>query len=174
MGEVVGATEQWIFPEVTLTEDEKRRILATCTRLLVEILFKNHIYSFGGKWYRQGTGGPIGLRGTCAVARVLMNMWDSLWERRLQSLNVPLEAFMRYMDYGRVLLHPVRRGWRWMGEELQFQNDWEVDDEQLSLLEVTRRAIHGSMQGVMEYSALTTETEEDFESGWLPTLDLEI
>ena len=48
--------------------------------LLVEILFTNHIYIFGGKWFRQAKGGPIGLRGTCAVARVVMNVWDGMWD----------------------------------------------------------------------------------------------
>jgi len=32
----------------------------------------HHYYTFGGKTFHQTRGGPIGLRGTCAVARVAM------------------------------------------------------------------------------------------------------
>ena len=37
---------------------------------MVEIIFENHLYTFGGKVFRQGRGGPIGLRGTSAIARL--------------------------------------------------------------------------------------------------------
>ena len=83
MGKEVGDTEQWIFPEVTLTADERREILAAVTRLMVELMFDTHIYTFGGKLFKQAKGGPIGLRGTCALARLVMNVWDSLWEEEL-------------------------------------------------------------------------------------------
>ena len=95
MGKEVGDTEQWIFPEVTLTADERREILAAVTRLMVELMFSTHIYTFGGKLFRQAKGVPIGLRGTCALARVIMNVWDSMWEERLRRINLEWEEYLR-------------------------------------------------------------------------------
>ena len=61
----IGSQEQWIFPDIVLTEDEKRRILAAVVRVAVEILFSTHLYTFGGEVFLQQKGGPIGLRATC-------------------------------------------------------------------------------------------------------------
>ena len=58
--------------------------------------------TFGGKLFKQAKGGPIGLRGTCALARVVMNVWDSLWEEELTKVNLEWEDYMRYMDDGRI------------------------------------------------------------------------
>ena len=44
----------------------------------------------------------------------------------------------------------------------------------MSLIEVTRRVVDGSMQGVYSFLKFTTETGEDFGDDWLPTLDLSL
>ena len=42
-------------------------------------MMNTHLYEFNGKIFLQQAGGPIDLRGTCAVERVVMNHWDTLW-----------------------------------------------------------------------------------------------
>ena len=49
-----------------------------------------------------------------------------------------------------------------------------MEDADLSPIERTRRIISGSMSGIEEFLTFTTETEEDFSDGWLPTLDTAI
>ena len=71
--------EMWRFPRVCLTELEKRRIVATVVQIGVMVMFTTHVYQFGGKYYLQKAGGPIGLRSTCAVARLTMLEWDKKW-----------------------------------------------------------------------------------------------
>ena len=61
-----GDTEQWIFPKVRLTIKEKKEIIATVTKIMNEAMFKTHVYTFGGKLFKQVRGGPIGLRSTCS------------------------------------------------------------------------------------------------------------
>ena len=61
-----------MFPRVELTKLEKRKNFAEVMRLAVEQMFSTHCYRFAGKVYRQTEGWPIGLRSTCAVARVVM------------------------------------------------------------------------------------------------------
>ena len=72
MGAEAGDQEQWKFPPVKLTKLEKRLIVATVMRIAVLTLFRTHTYSFGNKFYQQRAGGPIGLRSTCCVARLVM------------------------------------------------------------------------------------------------------
>ena len=74
MGANVGDQEQWKFPSVKLTNLEKRLIVATVMRIAVITLFRTHTYSFGGRYYLQKAGGPIGLRSTCCIARLVM-LW---------------------------------------------------------------------------------------------------
>ena len=81
-----GDQEQWEFnPNLKLTEAEKREIIATVVSIATEELFKNHFYSFEGKTYHQRGGGPIGLRGTCAVARVCLQIYDEKLKTRKQA-----------------------------------------------------------------------------------------
>ena len=83
--------EQWKFPPVELAELEKRHIMAEVMRIGVETMFQTHAYSFGGATYIQSEGGPIGLRSTCAVARVVMARWDEKWKERLTEFNIVVE-----------------------------------------------------------------------------------
>ena len=130
---------QWVFRKVELTMLEKRRILAEVMRLSVELMFETHCYSFGGKIYRQTEGGPIGLRSTCAVARVVMSRWDQKLKQRMVDSNISSEADGRYVDDGRLILYPIRSGWRWHRGGLWFRADWEEEDLSLSCIERTKR-----------------------------------
>jgi hypothetical protein len=60
-------------------------------RIAIEFMFRSHIYTFSGRYYRQSSGGPIGLRSACAVARLALQMWDSKWLARLDRLLVKYE-----------------------------------------------------------------------------------
>ena len=100
MGRTVGDTEQWIFPDIVLTEEEKTRILAAVTGMMVETLFDSHLYTLGGRVFKQAGGGPIGLRGTCAVARLIMNVWDTTWESMMKSMSFAAELYVRRLIHG--------------------------------------------------------------------------
>ena len=104
---------QWKFRDVELTAIEKKRLVAEVLRLAVEMMFSTHCYSFGGRIFRQTEGGPIGLRSTCAVARVVMARWDQKFKERLKMANIRSELDGRYVDDGRLVLYPIRSGWRW-------------------------------------------------------------
>ena len=85
-----------------------------------------------------------------------------------------IQKYVRYMDDGRAFLPAIRRGWRWENGDLLYCMRWEQEDKELSLLEVTKRVVGEYMQGVYNFLKFTTETEEDFEDRWLPTLDLSL
>ena len=170
----VGSQEQWVFPKVVLTKEDKRRILAAVIRVAVEVLFETHLYTFGGKTFLQKKGGPIGLRATCAVARLVMNMWDKEWLRMMDKVKLDIKEYMRYMDDGRVFMHCIKKGWRWEKGELVWRREWMDEDKERSLQEITKRAVDCSMQEVYEFLTFTTEIGEEYEGGWLPTLDVSL
>ena len=70
--------ENWSFPEVELTKQEKRTIIATVVQIGVLTMMNTHVYEFNAEIFLQRVGGPIGLRSTCAEARVTMSHWDGI------------------------------------------------------------------------------------------------
>ena len=110
LGSSVNDEDQWVFPNVELTELERKMIMAEVMRLLVEVSFKTHIYSFNNKFFLQSDGGPIGLRSTCAIARVVMARHGIQWKQRMEDNNIKLEGFGFYVDDGRIFLYPLRPG----------------------------------------------------------------
>ena len=166
-----GDQEQWCFPRVVLKEWEKKQIIASVIKVATETMFKKHFYSFGGKTFHQKGGGPIGLRGTCAVARLIMQIFDWKWGKLLEELRVRTHGRIRYMDDFRTLLAPFRAGWRWNNGRISFCRRWEDQDKSLTPIERTKRVLMGTMGNIEGYLGFTAETEEDFLDGWLPTLD---
>ena len=157
-----------------MTEWEKEEILAQVLAITVDILFKNHLYSFGGNTFRQIKGGPIGLRATCAIARMVMCEWDRLWASKLNDLRIITELIMRYVDDGRIFLHPIRAGWRMVGGLLKFRKLWQLEDCGTCPTKRTVDILESTMQGVVKGLKMTVETKPDFEDQKLPTLDLSL
>ena len=170
-GPDVGDVEQWIFPRTVLSKQDKLEIIATVLDIATTAMFSHHFYSFGGKNYKQMGGGPTGLRGTCAIARLMMQIFDVKWEGLLRELCVKIWLNSRYMDDGRTALPPIKPGWRWTDNSLKYCINWEQEDQELSNMEITRRCLIGTLNCVEDYLKFTVETGEDFADEWLPTLD---
>ena len=83
-----GDQEQWVFPRVTLSPEDKKEIVGTVLMIATKALFRNHYYTFNGKTFKQREGGPIGLRGTCSLARLCMQIFDVKWEERIRELRL--------------------------------------------------------------------------------------
>ena len=49
MGAEEDDEKQWKFPNVELTNMEKKMVMSEVLRLSIEIMFSIHIYSFGGR-----------------------------------------------------------------------------------------------------------------------------
>ena len=105
--------EKWFHRDLELTEWEQKLVVASVVQVAVIIMMNSHIYSFNGKYYQQASGGPIGLRATCACARVVMNTWDKAWSNLMRRNNIVVDLGSRYMDDIRVFLGSLKEGWRW-------------------------------------------------------------
>ena len=146
-------------------------MVATVVELATKAMFDNHYYGFNGRKFKQREGGPIGLRGTCTIARLTMQAFDRLWGELVGNSGLVIALYMRYMDDGRKFLHPIKRGWRWIDNTLQYTLRWEMEDLVKTPMEMTRGIIEKSINGIMQFLEFTTETGDDYADGWLPTLD---
>ena len=81
---------QWKFPSAKITEPERKEIIGRCAEIAVRTLFRNFCYTFGGKLYRQKSGGPIGLRITMACSRLVMMDWGEKYENILLTADLQI------------------------------------------------------------------------------------
>ena len=168
--------EQWSFPpNIRLTSREKRMIVATVMKIAVLVLFRTHVYEFGGKFFLQKKGGPIGLRSTCCIARIVMLWWDEKLLSVVAKNNLTLRQKARYMDDIRLWLNSVRLGWRWTNGGLRFSMEWRREEmlKGMTGLQKTVEVLKGIMNSISDFLVLTMESADDFD-GRLPTLDLSI
>ena len=152
---------------------EKRMVIATVMKKAVLMLFQSHVYSFGGKFFLQKKGGPIGLRSTCSIARIAMLDWDRKFLELAKRNGVTFAESMRYMDDLRVWMFGVRLGWRWTDGGLYYSSEWRNEEQEAGMtgLQKTVEILHGMMNVVCDFLTMTMETEDEF-GGKLPTLDL--
>ena len=168
--------EHWYFPNVELTELEKRMVVATVVKVGVLVMMNTHMYTWNGNTFLQKAGGPIGLRSTCAVARVVMNEWDSRWLELCSKNNIKIGRSNRYMDDIRAFLKALREGWRWSDGELCYKESWETEDR-MSGVSAARRSANilvGMMNDIFPFLSFTIELGEDFPDGKLPSLDTKV
>ena len=148
-------------------------MIATIVQIGVLVMMNTHLYSFNGKTFIQQGGGPIGLRSTCAVARVVMNEWDAKWMEKLEENNVKVRKSERYMDDIRAFLKALKEGWRWFEGGLWFCEAWRTEDinSGRSKCKRTGDTLLDSMNDIMDFLVFTLEIHEDFEDLKLSTLD---
>ena len=60
------------------------------------------------------------MRSTCAVARVVMNEWDTRWMESMAKNKIKIKKAERYMDDLRAILKALKLGWRWLEGGLWF------------------------------------------------------
>ena len=176
LGPGEGRKEQWTFPRVCLTELEKRMIVASVMRVATLTMFNTHIYNFDNCYFLQQKGGPIGLRATCAVARLTMVEWDRMWLERITEMGLTVEEAARYMDDLRLYMYGIRAGWRWYEKELCWTQEWEDEDNSSDRtdLERTCEIVRCSLNMIYPFLNFTIESVDDFEDRRLPTLDFKM
>ena len=120
--------ENWIYPAKEMTELEERLVVAISVQIGILTMMSTQRYSFNGDTYLKKSGGPIGIRATCAVARVVMNMWDTMWLERMTFNNISVITGVRYMDDIGAFLHAIKAGWRMWEGKLCFSEEWQEEE----------------------------------------------
>ena len=168
--------EHWYFPGAELTLNDKRLIIATVVKIGVLIMMNTYVYTWNGESFLQKAWGPIGLRSTCAVARVVMNDWERRLMEECKKNNIQIGKSNRYMDDIRAFLKALREGRRWIEGGLCYTKSWEQEDRTSGVSSSRRTAniLVGIMNDVFPFLNFTIELGEDFVDGKLPSLDIKI
>ena len=170
--------ERFIHPEREATKDEEILLFATALEIAVKFMFSNNLYQFGGRTYLQSDGGPIGLRVTMCIARMIMGEWGERMREILTQSGIKTYLDGSYVDDIRFVISCLPQGWRWeeKKKKFQFNKEWEEEDMSLKESDTVRmaREVNKAMNSIYPFLKFTVETEEDFENRRLPTLDCEL
>ena len=141
MSKEQNSQDQWEFPNIPngLTKEEKKLLLAKVMKTAVLAIFKTHTYSFNQKFYLQAKGGPIGLRSTCAIARLVMMWWDDRLIEAMETMNIKKISGARYMDDIRGWLHAIRLGWRFVEGMLLYKKECKLEEEERGMTSLQKR-----------------------------------
>ena len=128
-----GGQKTWQFPkEIKPTEYEKRILLSKVARIVVQVLWNNFVYEFGGETYLQQSGGPIGARVTMACSRLVMQEWSENYTKILEASKVEVHALRGYVDDNRQQSEPMRKWTRFDQKKNRYtwREDWKREDEE--------------------------------------------
>ena len=165
--------EMWRFPKFESTDEDKQKLLAKGVEIAVKVMYTIHLYTFAGKVYQQRSGAPIGLRGSGASLRIIMNLWDRKVLDMMENINLVPRVAFRYVDDIRKLTNAIKLGWRWVDGEIQYKKALEREEAEPKLTPTRKTAsifkkIYESVHKELKFEM---ETSEDFESKTFPTLD---
>ena len=79
---------QWEFRDHEASPWEQKKLIAASIEISIIASFKNHVYCFGSKAYKQVKGGPIGSKLTMAVARIIMMIFGRLFRDHLTETGI--------------------------------------------------------------------------------------
>ena len=125
--------EQWDFPEGDISEVERKKIIAKVVEIAVIALFENFSYKFGGKNYKQKSGGPIGVRATGAASQLTMEDWAEEYIKILINSGLWVAMMGGFVDDGRQVTTQLQKGARFDGETKTFKYSEEGYKEDAEL-----------------------------------------
>ena len=146
-------------------------------KIAIKTIFRNHVYKFTDKIYQQIGGGPTGFRSTGSAAEIRMGRWARKLKKVLRDSGIEWELFIVYVDDVRLGLRALKKGMVYCKicktvvfslEQFRADNKSRETDSQR-----TARILRDAMNDLEPDLSFTTETEEDFESSTLPTLDFQ-
>ena len=95
------------------------RTVANVLEIAICSMFSNHVYRYGGRIYKQTKGGPIGLRLTGVVARVVMDRWARKFTNHLRQAQIVLQLLVKYVDDVNLALRAIQPNLMW-------SEDWKL------------------------------------------------
>ena len=163
-------------PDEELSDTQKKCLLSLVVKVATRNVFRHHLYSFAGDPRRQSRGGPIGLRLTSIVARIVMDQWISGFIVAVMDAGLTIHAIMKYVDDVNLVCSRLPLGTRWIGGKFVTRDEWAADDARGNRSEedVTIEAVRAAADSVVVYLEFTSDIPERHASGMVPMLDIQV
>ena len=167
---------KWVYDRIVFTEDEQRQLLAKVMEVAVRTTFRNNLYQFEGQMRVQAAGGPIGLRLTGAVARVVMDYWAKRFREMARENNLTIYMFKKYVDDVNVVMEALGSGYRWNGETMEWKKEWEEEDRNggEEYDKITMREVRKMSDSILPFIKFKEEVASECSEGKVPMLDFKV
>ena len=172
-------------PEEDLSEPEKRLLLAKAIKIAIITVFKNHVYQFGGRKFQQTSGGPIGLRLTSLVARIVMDRWALSFLGKVDRAGMKVWAMIKYVDDVNIVVDMLDTTVQWDGDNLvdssrhttrlsynhkDSSNRSSRMDREIHTMNLVRQAANS----IHCWLKFTADLPGDHETNMVPMLDMQV
>ena len=130
-GEKVRSEDQsWIPPSEQPSTRQIMKMLGMMISFCIKMAMRNHYYIFNNEIRRQGRGGATGNSLTMELSRMFGLWWDKQFLQMLESLQVKMMGYWRYVDDNGNALRSIDPGVRMViGEEVNDSPRMEVKAE---------------------------------------------
>ena len=180
----------WPTPLEELTEDHKKTILGCVVQQMTLAVFENHYYEWNGQVRKQSKGGPIGLRATQPVSRIVMDFWAKALKeicektQALQVLNpvayeaLVMKILIKYVDDCFSGVNTLKWGTRW--DKANRVLVWSSEEEERDRLsgrsgeELTMTVFAEVASSITSYLRFTWDSPEKNPDKTMPVLDLAV
>ena len=153
---------------------QKKRMIASMMQVMVGAIMRNHHYQFDGKLYLQQTGGPIGLKLSGVLARLVMLKFDRVYLEKLKRLGIDPVMYQRYIDDLNMALSCIPPGLRFCNNKLVLEPELVESDKTISDDVRTARMMKDIANTVMPSMIVMEEDSPSLHTnGRLPVLDME-
>ena len=146
----------WNDAEEEPDKDATKKMIAEALSIGVNFTMKNHFYSFNGEMRRQEKGGPIGLALTGDVAQILMAWWDRQLIEKLESREMKVLLYLRYVDD--IVL---------VSKNMKNDDSKPKDEANMSIVQNVANTIHPSIE-------VTFDCPSQHDDQKMPVLDLKV
>ena len=174
----VQASSKWAAtdPESELSEVDKRLLLSMVVKITTLQIFKHHCYQFDGVVYRQSKGGPIGLRFTSIVARLVMDHWLKVFLCAIVDAGALIHGIMKYVDDINLIMALLHLGMRWEDGTLTWKEEWLDKDirDGRTAEDVTMVAMQQAADSILPWLQFTVDQPSNHGCAMVPVLDLQV
>ena len=139
--------------------------------IMILTTFRSHFYKWGDKIHQQRKGGPIGLRASGVVAKVVMELWIREMKQRMENAGFEVFLIKKYVDDVLVVCSKTRRGHRLVDGRLERSCESFGHDVREKLCEdqKTLEILIKLANSVMPFLKFTGEASKNTEG--IPVLD---
>ena len=164
--------------------NETRLMISLALESAVLAVMNGHMYKFSSVVRRQQNGGPIGLRVSGSLARLVMIHWS----KKVQSVintacneirelsNFRLHCIKIYVDDTNIICDVLPPGIKFCKLKHKLVVDKSMIEQQIRMPVDTRTAeiFQDIGNNIFQYIKLTVDSPSNHDDGWMPVLDIKV
>ena len=153
---------------------QKQKITACVIKEVINVVMRNHYYSYNNTTYRQTKGAGIGNSASEKLGKLLMKRFDRKFKAMLVKLKIEVDLYRRYVDDITASLISLDPGVRFEGGKMVFKRGLVEEDRKVNSDKRTFSELVKIADSIYECIKFTAEVPSSQEGEKVPVLDLKL